>query len=110
MKKLLAHIVYYKLEPTNLNDLITHIENVLIHESRIHSLRNYTPMFNTLKALNVYDVRRILSAREQDELIALLENLEHLIVDELMWRNIQQEEQKCASHSSHNRNSNNKSE
>jgi hypothetical protein len=45
------------------------------------------------------------------ELIALLENLEHLIVDELMWRNIHQEEQQRASRTSHDRNnSNNKSE
>jgi hypothetical protein len=111
MKKLLAQIVHYKLEPFDLCDLITHIDHVLHHESTIHSLRNYTPMTNTLKALKVYDVRRILSTREQDELIALLENLEHLIVDELMWRNIQQEEQQRASRTSHDRNhSNNKSE
>lgn len=111
MKKLLAHIVHYKLEPSDLCDLITHIEHVLHHESTIHSLRNYTPMSNTLKALKVYDVRRILSTREQDELIALLENLEHLIVDELMWRNIQQEEQQRTSRASQDRNnSNNKSE
>jgi hypothetical protein len=111
MKNLLAHIVYYKLEPTDLCDLITHIEHVLHHESTIHSLRNYTPMSNTLKALKVYDVRRILSAREQDELTALLENLEHLIVDELMWRNIQREEHLRASRASQDRNnSNNNSE
>lgn len=111
MKKLLAQIVNYKLEPSDLCDLITHIEHVLHHESTIHSLRNYTPMSNTLKALKVYDVRRILSTQEQDELIALLENLEHLIVDELTWRNIQQEEQQRASRTSHDRNhSNNKSE
>lgn len=110
MNKLLAHIVHYKLEPSDLCDLITHIEHVLHHESTLHSLRNYTPMSNTLKALKFYDVRRILSTREQDELIALFENLEHLIVDELVWRNIQQEEQKRDSHSSHDRNSNNKSE
>jgi hypothetical protein len=110
MKKLLAHIVHYKLEPSNVCDLITHIEHALHHESNVYSLRNYTPMSNTLKALKVYDVRRILSSREQDELIDLLENFEHLIVDELMWRKIQQEEQKRASHSSHDRNSNNKSE
>lgn len=111
MKKLLAHIVHYKLEPSDLCDLITHIEHVLSHESRIHSLRNYGPMFNTLKALKVYDVRRILSTREQDELTTLLENLEHLIVDELTWRNIQHEEQQRASRASQDRNnSNNKSE
>lgn len=111
MKKLLARIVHYKLEPSDLCDLITHIEHVLHHESTIHSLRNYDPMSNTLKALKTYDVRHTLSAREQDELIALLENLEHLIVDELMWRNIQQEEQQRASLASQDRNnSNNKSE
>lgn len=111
MNKLLAHIVHYKLEPSNVCDLITHIEHVLHHESTLHSLRNYTPMFNTLKALKIYNVRRILSAREQDELTALLENLEHLIVDELMWRNIQREEHLRASRASQDRNnSNNKSE
>jgi len=111
MKKLLAHIVHYKLEPFDLYDLITHIEHVLHHESTIHSLRNYTPMSNTLKALKTYDVRSTLSTEEQDELTALLENLEHLIVDELMWRNIQHEEQQRASRASQDLSkSNNKSE
>lgn len=111
MKKLLAHIVHYKLEQSNVWDLITHMEHVLHHESTIHSLRNYGPMSNTLKALKVYNVRHILSVRGQDELIALPENFEHLIVDELMWRNIQHEEQQRTSRSSQDRNnSNNKSE
>jgi hypothetical protein len=111
MKKLLAQIVHYKLEPSDLCDLITHIENVLHHESKIHSLRNYSPMSNTLKALKVYDVCRTLSTRELDELTALLENFEHLIVDELTWSNIQQEEHLRTSRASQDRsNSNNKSE
>jgi hypothetical protein len=109
MKKLLAHIVHYKLEPTNLYDLITHIEHVLHHKSRFHSLRNYTPMSNTLKALKVYTISCTLSTREQDELTALLENLEYLIVDELTWRNIQRNEQNRSSHPSNNHNFNNKS-
>lgn len=107
MKKLLSHIVHYKLESSDLYDLITHIEHVLHHESTIHSLRNYTPMSNTLKALKVYDVRRSLSSREQDELTALLENFEHLIVDELMWRNIQHEEHLRAARTSQDRHSSN---
>jgi len=111
MKKLLAHIVHYKLEPSDVCDLIKQIGNVLRHESRIHSLRNYGPMSNTLKALKLYNVRRTLSTREQDELNALLENFEHLIVDELTWRNIQQEKQYRASRASqHRNNSNNKPE
>lgn len=88
MKNLLAHIVYYKLEPTDLCDLITRIESVLYHELKTNTLRNYRPMFNTLQALRTYNLSRGLSTREQDELIALLENFEQLIVDELMWRNI----------------------
>lgn len=89
MKKLLAHIVHYKLEPSDLLDLITHIEHVLQNESKIDPLRNYIPMFNTLNALKAYDVHLKLSTRDHDELIALLENFEHLIVDELTWRNVQ---------------------
>lgn len=108
MKQLLAHIVYYKLEPTNLNDLITHIEHVLSHEARIHSLRNYNPMYNTLTALKTYGLRRAISTREQEELTALLENFEQLIVDELMWRNIHNEEQQRMSHTQHTPNLNNK--
>lgn len=108
MKKLLAHIVHYKLEPSNVCDLITQIEHVLHYESRIHPLRNYTPMSNTLKALKVYTISCTLSTREQDELTALLENLEELIVDELMWHNIQRNEQNRSSHPSYDRNLNNK--
>lgn len=89
MKKLLANIVHYTLEPSDFGDLITQIESALHYESTIYTLRNYGPMYNTLKELKTYDVRRTLSTREQDELTALLENFEHLIVDELMWRSIQ---------------------
>lgn len=107
MKKLLAHIIHYNLQPSDLCDLITQIETVLRHESRTHPLRNYSPMSHTLKALKTYDGRLTLSSREQDDLTAILENLEPLIVDELMWRNIQQEEQMRTSRASQDRNKSN---
>jgi hypothetical protein len=91
MKKLLAHIVYYKLKPTNLCELIRHIEDVLHHESKKHTLRNNHLMLNTLKDLKLLDVHRPLSTQINNKVIALLDNFEHLIVDELMWRNIEKE-------------------
>lgn len=91
MKKLLAHIVYYKLEPTNLSELITHIERVIQNETKTYPLRNYTLMLNTLKDLKLYDVNHSSSRHKQGTLINLLETFEHLIVDELMWRNIEKE-------------------
>ncbi len=91
MKKLLAHIVYYKLKPSNLCELIRHIEDVLHHESKKHALRNNHLMLNTLKDLKLLDIHRPLSTQINDKVSALLDNFEHLIVDELMWRNIEKE-------------------
>jgi hypothetical protein len=88
MKKLLAQIVHYTLKPSNLYGLITHIDSVIRHESELHTLRNYREMSNTLIALKTYTLNRKLTPSEFDELTALLENFEHLIVDELMWRKI----------------------
>jgi hypothetical protein len=65
-------------------------------------------MSNTLNALKTYGLRRDISTREQEELTSLLENFEHLIVDELMWRNIQNEEQQRVPHTQYNPNIKNK--